>query len=186
MRDVRLVDGAITVSPLRLEDLDVHLAGEDEQLVRWLNGRPSTREGTEAYLRRCQEEWETEGPHRAFGIRAGTAKVLAGTIDLRFDGEGLTSGQVALAYGLYPNWRGRGLATRAVNLVCRYAGEHGAMEAVIRVEPDNQISVRVAQRAGFTYVRRVRDSDSISLDQYQRDLRIHGGRPAHHGVPASQ
>jgi hypothetical protein len=55
MPDVRLVDGAITVSPLRLDDLDTHLAGEDEQLVRWLNGGLSTRGSTEAYLRRREE-----------------------------------------------------------------------------------------------------------------------------------
>lgn len=48
----------------------------------------STREGTEAYLRACMEQWITGGPLRAFGIRATGS--LAGTIDVRFDIEGLT------------------------------------------------------------------------------------------------
>ncbi|MFD9045122.1 hypothetical protein ACFV0F_43925, partial [Streptomyces bottropensis] len=35
-------------------------AGEDELLVRWLNGGPGTREGVEAYFRHCQEQLETD------------------------------------------------------------------------------------------------------------------------------
>lgn len=83
----------------------------------------------------------TGGPLRSFGIRT-VAETIVGTIDLRFDGEGLASGQVNVAYGLYPSWRGRGLATRAVDLVCQYAAEHGATEAVIKVEPENSASAR--------------------------------------------
>jgi RimJ/RimL family protein N-acetyltransferase len=171
VRDVKLSDGAVTLSPLRLDDVDAHLAGEDELLVRWLNEAPGTREGVEAYFLHCREQWDVEGPLRAFGIRAGAEETLAGTIDLRFEGEGLAPGQVNVAYGLYPSWRGRGLATRAVDLVCRYAAGQGVTEAVIRVEPENLASARVAQRAGFTYIRRIRETDGTVLDRYERDLR---------------
>jgi RimJ/RimL family protein N-acetyltransferase len=92
----------------------------------------------------------TLSPLRAFGIRVGADEALAGTIDLRFRAEGLTPGQVNVAYGLYPSWRGRGLATQAVLLVSRYAAGEGANEAVIRVEPENTASAAVARRAGFT------------------------------------
>ncbi|MCX4911672.1 hypothetical protein [Streptomyces sp. NBC_00878] len=53
MHEVRLSDGFTTLSPLRLDDVAAHLAGEDEPLVRWLNGGPGTREGVEAYFRHC-------------------------------------------------------------------------------------------------------------------------------------
>lgn len=119
---------------------DAHLAGEDELLVRRLNGGSGTREGIEAYFRHRREQWDTAGPLRAFGIRMGTAELLAGTIDLRFAGEGLAPGQVNVAYGLYPSWRGRGLATRAVLLATRYAASEGGAEAVIQVEPENPAS----------------------------------------------
>ncbi|MER6916450.1 GNAT family protein [Streptomyces sp. NPDC000594] len=82
----------------------------------------------EAYFRHCREQWATGGPLRAFGIRAGEDKILAGTVDLRFAGEGLAPGQVNVAYGLYPAWRGRGLATPAVLLATRYAADEGATE----------------------------------------------------------
>ncbi|MGW3738318.1 hypothetical protein [Streptomyces sp. NPDC005148] len=45
-----LSDGIITLSPLRLDDVEAHLKGE-ELLARHLDGGPGTREGIEAYFR---------------------------------------------------------------------------------------------------------------------------------------
>lgn len=170
MREPSLSDGALTLSPLRLEDAAAHLAGEDEQLVRWYFGGPGTSEGVEAYLRHCQQQWVAGGPLRAFAIRAGTEQILAGTIDLRFAGEGLAAGQVNVSYGIYPAWRGRGLATRAVDLVCHYATEHGANTAIIKAEPANPASARVALRAGFTYAGQIHEPNGTVFDRYQRTL----------------
>jgi RimJ/RimL family protein N-acetyltransferase len=170
MPEVKLSDGIITLSPLRLDDVEAHLAGEDELLVRWLNGGRGTREGIEAYFQHCREQWDTAGPLRAFGIRMGADEVLAGTIDLRFAGEGLAPGQVNVAYGLYPSWRGRGLATRAVLLASQYAASEGGAEAVIQVEPENPASAAVAQRAGFTPGRPTHSKDGTRFDWYIRDL----------------
>ncbi|MEH0638841.1 GNAT family N-acetyltransferase [Streptomyces bottropensis] len=172
MHEVKLSDGIITLSPLRLDDVEAHLAGEDELLVRWLNGGPGTREGVEAYFRHCQEQWETAGPLRAFGIRVGADEVLAGTVDLRFAGEGLAPGQVNVAYGLYPSWRGRGLATRAVLLASQYAANEGKKEAVIQVEPENPASAAVAQRAGFTPGKQTHSKDGTQFNWYIRELHV--------------
>ncbi|MFF3618828.1 GNAT family N-acetyltransferase [Streptomyces sp. NPDC002467] len=147
-----------------------HLAGEDEPLVRRLNGGPSTREGIEAYFRHCRDQWDTAGPLRAFGIRTGADEVLAGTIDLRFAGEDLAPGQVNVAYGLYPSWRGRGPAIRAVLLASEYAASEGGVEAVIQVEPENPASAAVAQRAGFAPGTPTHSSDGTRFDWYTRDL----------------
>lgn len=170
MHEVKLSDGIITLSPLRPDDVEAHLAGEDEQLVRWLNGGPGTREGIEAYFRHCREQWDTAGPLRAFGIRTGADEVLAGTIDLRFAGEELAPGQVNIAYGIYPSWRGRGLATRAVLLASHYAASEGAAEAVIQVEPENPASAAVAQRAGFTPGNPTHRKHGTRFDWYILDL----------------
>lgn len=35
-----LADDVVHLDPLDLSDLAAHLAGEDEELVRWLNGVP--------------------------------------------------------------------------------------------------------------------------------------------------
>ncbi|RAJ57898.1 RimJ/RimL family protein N-acetyltransferase [Streptomyces sp. KhCrAH-43] len=167
---MKMSDGVVTLSPLRLDDMRAHLEGEEELLVRWLNGGPGTREGVEAYIRHCREQWDTAGPLRAFGIRAGADGVLAGTVDLRFAGEGLAPGQVNVAYGLYPSWRGRGLATRAVLLACQYAARVGVEQAVIQVEPENPASAAVAQRAGFIPGRPTHGKDGTRFDWYVRDL----------------
>lgn len=172
MHEVKLSDGIITLSPLRLDDVKAHLTGEDELLVRWLNGGPGTREGVEAYFQHCWEQWDTAGPLRAFGIRVGADEALAGTIDLRFTGEGLAPGQVNVAYGLYPSWRGRGLATRAVLLASQYAASEGGEEAVIQVEPENPASAAVAQRAGFTPSKQPHSKDGTRFHWYIRDLRV--------------
>ncbi|MFE2106268.1 GNAT family N-acetyltransferase [Kitasatospora sp. NPDC059463] len=170
MDQVRLSDGVVTLTPFRAEDIDAHLAGEDELLVRWLNGGPSTRAGTEEYVRRCTAQWVYRGPARVFGIRTGPEPVLAGTIDLRFAMPCLGPGQVNIAYGLYPAFRGRGLVTRAVHLVCGYAAQEGAREGVIRVDPENHASAAVARRAGFRYAGRMPEPPGSALDRYVREL----------------
>ncbi|RSS50595.1 GNAT family N-acetyltransferase [Streptomyces sp. WAC01280] len=170
MHDVKLSDGVVTLSPPRLDDVDEHLAGEDEQLVRWLGGEPGTREGTEVYFRRCIEQWATRGPLRAFGIRVTAGSTLAGYIDLRFDVAGLAPGQANISYGLYPAWRGQGLVTRAVRLICQYAAAEGVTQGVIRVDPENSRSAAVARRSGFTYDKRVPEADGNPCDWYVRSL----------------
>ena len=170
---LRLSDGTVTLSPLSLSDVDAHLAGEDDQLVRWLNGGPGTRATVEAHIRRCLEQWAAGGPVHTFGVR--TQGVLAGTIDVQFDQPYLGARQVNLAYGLYPPWRGRGIATRAVALACLYAAATGATQAVIRVDPENTASAAVAGRSGFTYVKRSRDKDHNRLDWYMRHLTAEAG-----------
>ncbi|MFI0421537.1 GNAT family N-acetyltransferase [Spongiactinospora sp. 9N601] len=168
MADVRVSDGVVTLSPLCLDDLEAHLAGEDEELVRWLNGGPGTREGTEAYIRECTRNWAAGGPLLAFGVRLEAEGALAGTIDLRFEVK--ARGRVSLAYGLYPAFRGRGIATRSVHLACGYAAARGAGLAEIKVEPANTASVAVARRSGFTFTGRTKDEDGTELDRYARDL----------------
>ncbi|WP_329433122.1 GNAT family N-acetyltransferase [Streptomyces sp. NBC_01280] len=67
---------------------------------------------------------------------------------------------------------GRGLATRALLLVSRYAASEGGKEAVIRVEPENAASAAVARRAGFTPGTHKHGQDGRRLDWHIRDLRI--------------
>jgi RimJ/RimL family protein N-acetyltransferase len=172
MAEAKLSDGTVTLSSLRLDDAEAHLAGEDEQLVRWLSGGPGTREGVEAYLRHCQEQWDTTGPLR-FRHPGGQGRGARRDDRPAVHGGGpLSPGQVNVAYGLYPSWRGHGLAARAVLLVSRYAASEGAKEAVIRVDPGNAASAAAARQAGFTPGGPAYGEDGTRLDRYIRDLRI--------------
>lgn len=165
-----LTDGVIVISPLRWEDAGPHLAGEDDELVRWLNGGPGTRATVHAHVRRSIERWATDGPKLSFGIRVDRGATLCGTIDADLEA-GHAPRQAGLSYGLYPQFRGRGLATRAVRLVCRYLRERGDVDRVlIDVDPANVPSSRVAERAGFRFVMHV-SVDEDDFDRYELFVR---------------
>lgn len=163
-----LTDGTVTLTPLGPADYDAHLAGEDAELVRWLSGGPSTPEGLRAYLELCERWWREGGPMHHFGIRVDA--VLTGTMDVQTGQPYLAPAQANLAYGLYPAWRGRGLASRAVELACCYATGLGCAEAVIRCDPANRPSAAVAHRTGFTFRQRRSEPDGSLLDWYIRAL----------------
>jgi RimJ/RimL family protein N-acetyltransferase len=169
--DAPLTDGTVTLTPLGPGDLDAHLAGEDEELVRWLTGAPVTPASLRAHLDRCERWWAQGGPFHNFGIRIGEDHRLGGTIEVQIGQDDLKPGQANLAYGLYPQWRGKGLATRAVLLACEYAARLGCAEAVIRCEPANTRSAAVAARAGFAFLQRRSEPDGKVLDWHVRDLR---------------
>lgn len=168
----QLSDGVISLVPFGLQHAKLHLAGEDDELVRWLNGGPGTKERVEAYARRCEQWWIDQGDAdpRAFAIMVDESGSQAGYIDLRFKADYITDGQVNISYGLYPQWRGRGLVTRAVHLICDYATQEGATQAVIRSAPGNPKSAAVAQRAGFRFEQRVTETSDEVFNRHLRDL----------------
>lgn len=159
-----LTDGTVTLLPLGPADFEAHYAGEDEELVRWLSGDPATPEGLRDYLDHCARWWRQGGPFHNFGIRVGEALHLAGTVDVQTGQYYLRPGQANLAYGLYPQWRGLGLATRAVRLACAYAARIDCTELIIRCEPENTRSAAVAARAGFVFLQRRSEPDGRVLD----------------------
>lgn len=165
-----LTDGTIALAPLGPGDFAAHLAGQDEELVRWLGGVRFTPEQLRVYLERCALWWNRGGPFHNFGIRLGPDRTLTGTVDVQVGLSCLAPGQTNLAYGLYPGWRGRGLATRAVVLACEYARRLGCAEAVIRCEPANARSAAVAVRAGFAFRQQRSEPDGTLLDWYALDL----------------
>lgn len=168
-----VTDGELTLAPLRLADAAAHLAGEDDELVRWLNGGPGTLAGVESYIRRTLEQWAAGGPKLAFGIRAG--HVLVGTVDVDLALPSLLPREANLAYGLYPAWRGRGFATRAVRMTCRYLHDRGDVGiAVIVTDPRNRPSAAVAERAGFTPAAPRRGEDGRLMEVRTRIIRRPG------------
>lgn len=146
-------DGTVVLRPLTMDDAAAHLAGEDSEFSTWLSGGVSTGETVRRHIERSQALWRDGGPIFAFAIcRAGSNDPL-GTIDVQLEQPALGSGQANLAYGLYPEGRGHGLATRAVDLAMEFPRRHtDATSAQIRALPGNPRSAAVALRAGFTLV----------------------------------
>lgn len=143
----------IELRPLTAADAEAHCAGEDELTVRWLTGGYGDVEGTIEFFEWLAGNADTGVGKRGFGIwKSGR---LCGYIDYTPDlDDGLDPDDVALAYAVHPWARGQGVAVEAVRLICDVlrTDEIGT-RAAIRVEPENSASVRVAQKAGFRYVR---------------------------------
>ncbi len=143
--DGGLRDGEVVLRPLGSSDADDVFALLNIPDVRARSVR--LREPTRAEVqRRCENaasEWLAG--HRAdFTIRVDGA--FAGDIGLYNEA---WSGQAMVGYSLLPDFRGRGVATRAVNLVAAWAFEIGVRRLVAGVAPDNTASQRVLEKAGF-------------------------------------
>lgn len=161
--------GRVSLTPLVVEDAEAYVDGEDEEIVRWLSGGRSTVDRTRAFIRELDARSARGAAKRAFTIRLDGR--VAGSID--HDAEvtdGLDPGDVNLAYGVHPWARGRGVAVRAVELICARLREQGAVAAVIRADLDNVASLRVAERAGFRPVREI--VSEIDPDEEGRAARM--------------
>jgi RimJ/RimL family protein N-acetyltransferase len=146
----------IELRPLTRADAAAHCAGEDEQTVRWLTGGYGTAEGTAAYFGWLARNAAAGQGKRGFGVWLDGR--LAGYVDCDPDvRDGLDAGDVPVvnvSYAVHPWARRRGVAVEAVRLICEFVRtNHIGTRAAIRVEPENEASVGVARKCGFTYVR---------------------------------
>jgi RimJ/RimL family protein N-acetyltransferase len=146
-------DEIIFLRPLTREDAAVHLAGEDEAIARWLSGGASTPATVSNYIARCQQNWQTGGPLRAFGIFSRRTGQLIGSIEANLTPPPpLTSGQVNVSYSVFPAWRGQEIALRAIQLMVDYLrNTTDAREVVIRIAAENGPSLRVLEKSGYPF-----------------------------------
>jgi len=104
------------------------------------------------WIRSNEENWASDGPRFAFAIQTPDGE-LVGMCEINVDYlhfAGLDPGDANVSYGLYPRFRGRGLATSALLTVRDFMVAKGVKRAVIRIEPENVASVRLANRAGYS------------------------------------
>lgn len=147
-----LNDGVIQLRPLTQADAAAHLAGEDEEMAKWLSGGRSTAATVQTAIDKFEEQWRTGGPRRAFGVFDCGHDKLIGFVEANLELFG-NPAEVNVSYGIFPPWRGRGLAVRAIDLVAEYL--RTATEArgiVLQIAPENGRSIRVAEKAGFARV----------------------------------
>lgn len=138
-RGVELTDGDILLRPMEASDAAGIVAGlNDPDVVRFMPTIPSPylRADAEAWVDRCAEVWRT-GEAYPFAILEIADGELLGSIELN----GTTVG-----YWVAAGARGRGIATRALRLVCEWATERPLR---LTTHPENGASQRVAEKAGF-------------------------------------
>jgi RimJ/RimL family protein N-acetyltransferase len=165
-----LSDSVIFLRPLGAEDAAEHLAGEDEEMTKWLSGGRSTLSNVQNYIANCQENWRSGGPRRAFGVFDCETRRLIGSIDANL-ALIFKPGQVNVSCGIFRQWRRRGLACRALNLMSEYLRvATDVRQIVLRIAPSNTASIAMAEKAGFAYLG-IFDEPEGSLARYVREVR---------------
>jgi RimJ/RimL family protein N-acetyltransferase len=78
--------------------------------------------------------------------------------------------QVNVSYGVFPQWRRQGVALRAINLMGEYLrAETEARQRVLRIMPANTASLKLAEKAGFTFCG-LFDEPEGRMVRYVRDI----------------
>jgi RimJ/RimL family protein N-acetyltransferase len=122
-------DGVITLKPPRPGDAQLLVAGRDEEFFRWLG--PGA---------------ETPNPVACIWVD----DELVGWVDYDLEHDWLQPGEVNVGYYLFPTARGKGYASRAVELLVRHLSRETAhTAATLVIHPENDRSLRLARRLGF-------------------------------------
>ena len=142
-----LGDGTILLRPWTLGDVErVAEICADPEIPRWTTvPTPYRREHAVSWIERTIRDWDDREGEASFAIVDAEAGLVIGAIGLRFTDAGGSVG-----YWVAREARGRGVATRAVEIIRDWAfGELGLVQLELVTDPDNEASQRVAEKAGF-------------------------------------
>ena len=164
---VTLRAGELLLRPWDVEaDLDAVVEAQADPDMQLWNGGTTDRDAIRARLVRLAD-WSS-GTHASFAVVSPSHEVLA-SVSLHAVNQSQLNGHVG--YWTVPGARGRGVITRAVREVCRYAfADLGLLRLEIYHAVENVASGRVAEKAGFQREGRLRQSyfcgDGVKHDEY--------------------
>jgi RimJ/RimL family protein N-acetyltransferase len=122
-------DGVVTLKAPRAGDAQLLVGGRDEEFFRWLGPGADT-------------------PSPVACIWVGNE--LVGWVDYDLEHDWLEPGEVNVGYYLFPEARGKGYASRAVELLLRHLSRHTQHAfATLVIRAENSRSLRLAARLGF-------------------------------------
>lgn len=142
MRTPRLVADDLVLEAPDVADAEDWSDAQDDECARWFGWpcRPGV-ERCRAHLERVANDAKPGSFTWAIRVPAG----FAGGIDLK-----LHEDRWIVSYFVHPTHRGRGIATRALRLVCGWAFDDLGPDAVsTRVRAGNAASLRVLAKVGF-------------------------------------
>lgn len=143
---VPLTDGTVALRLRRETDLDaIVAASHDPQTRRWLDDEPMDAQARQQSLTRAEEAWRT-GKGTPLVIADAVTDEPLGLINLQFRSDAVAT----VAYGVFPECRGRGVAPRAVRLLAEWARSGlGVARVILEADEGNAASIRVAEKSGF-------------------------------------
>jgi RimJ/RimL family protein N-acetyltransferase len=144
-----LTDGVVTLRPLRPDDADflIDLRGREEVWSTSVPPVPPSAESSRIRCRRADAFW-VEGTRAEMVIVDAATGTPAGDIGLFYAEPPTNTGMIG--YSILPEFRGRGLTTRAAQLVSLWAfAETGIARLIAGTLPTNIASQRVLEKAGF-------------------------------------
>lgn len=128
-----VTDGIFTLRPSEQDDRGALIAGRDDAFHRWLGPGSEDPRPTACIL---------------------VAGEVVGWVDYDAEPEWLEPGAVNVGYNVFPLFRGRGYASRAVQLMMHHlAVRTDHRTAVLVIDADNLPSLALASRLGFQLVR---------------------------------
>lgn len=143
---VPLSDGTVVVRYRLASDLPTIVeASHDAETLRWMLDGPMDPAAAASSLDRVAEAFRS-GRSAPLVIADATTNQPVGLINLQFRSDDVAT----IAYSVFPDRRGRGIAGRSVELVKRWAAEELAVkDLLLEIDPSNRSSLRVAEKCGF-------------------------------------
>lgn len=156
--DPPLTDGLVLLRPWTQEDVPaiVEACNDDEEIGRWLDHVPQPYSESDAreFVALTRRGWSDSTTAQlavtAAAAEAATAGSLLGSIGVTWIDVAERVAEVG--YWVRREARGRGVATRSLRLVSRWAiAVCGTERLQLRADTENVASRRAAERAGFRY-----------------------------------
>jgi RimJ/RimL family protein N-acetyltransferase len=142
---VEIPGDGVLLRPWRLDDAPaITAACQDPEIARWIPLIPTPYTGQDAhdFLEHIMVSDDSYG----FAIVDGDSGELAGSISIRL--QRFSTGHIG--YWVAREARGRGVATAALNALCRWGVDELDLKRLELVtDPENLASQRVAEKAGF-------------------------------------
>jgi [ribosomal protein S5]-alanine N-acetyltransferase len=142
-----LADGELVLRPFLLEDAPrVTEICQDPEISRWTRvPTPYREEHARTWIEQTIRDWD-DHRHSAFAVTE--AGEVVGAIGMRLHEDYAL--QASIGYWVACEARGRGIATRSLRLVSRWAIiQIGFPRVQLVTDPENVPSQRVAEAAGF-------------------------------------
>ena len=144
-----LADDLIRLEPLGEQHLGgLAELGQDPLVARNTRVPEPWPDGFERTWLELYEQGHRDGTRDGYAVvdaETGDFLGIAGVVDIEPD-----ANQGEIGYALAPDARGLGIATRALELVTRYAlGELGLERVELQIATDNDASIRVAEKCGY-------------------------------------